>query len=102
MERGDPRAGALERRRRSRRRVASLCFLAAGAAFGTALYLLRVRFSLLAAPRPRAAFFALVAGMVLLFWLGSRIESEVTQLDDELRALRDEKAAALRRNKPPG
>jgi hypothetical protein len=90
-------AAELTRRRRARRRLSSICFLVAGVGFGTALYLLRARFYTLASPGKRAAFFALVAFMAIFFWLGSRAESEVTRLDDELRDLYEREARDRRR-----
>jgi hypothetical protein len=88
----DPkRRTELVRLRRKRRRLSSSCFFAAGVGFGTAIYLLRARFSTLAAPNQRVLFLALVALMVIIFWLGARAEAEVGQLDEQLRDL-DERA----------
>ena len=66
------------------RRVSSLAFLLAGAAFGTALFLLRARFSTLQSPRRTGALLGLVAAMALAFWLGARAEAEVTRVDRQL------------------
>ena len=86
---------ALEQLRRRRRRLSSACFLFAGIGFGTALYLLRARFSTLTQPGRGVPFLALVALMVGLFWLGARAEAEVGDLDDRLRDL-DERATNRR------
>jgi hypothetical protein len=77
----------LIRNRRARRRQASLCFLFAGIGFGTAIYLLRARFSTLG-----PEFLVLVGIMVALFWLGTRAESEVSQIDDRLREISENQA----------
>jgi hypothetical protein len=81
----------LEVLRRQRRRFASACFFAAGVGFGTAIYLLRARFPTLTGPTHRVVFLALVGLMVGLFCLGARAESEVGELDEQLREL-DERA----------
>jgi hypothetical protein len=93
----DAQAAAVAQRRRAQRRMASICFFAAGVGFGTAIYLLRARFTLLLLPAKRAGFVALVALMVLLFWLGARAEAEIGRLDERLRELRDAAAARRRR-----
>ncbi len=77
----------LVRSRRVRRRQGSICFLFAGIGFGTALYMLRAHFSTLG-----PAFLALVALMAALFWLGTRAEADVTQIDDRLREIADARA----------
>jgi hypothetical protein len=84
----DPAEASLASLRRRRRRQASLCFFVAGIGFGTALYLLRARFRSLNSPDKLLAFLFLVGVMVALFWLGTRAESDVTQLDERLRELR--------------
>jgi uncharacterized membrane protein YhhN len=84
----EPTEAALAGLRRRRRRQASLCFFVAGIGFGTAIYLLRARFHSLKSPDKTLAFLFLVAVMVALFWLGTRAESDVTQLDERLRELR--------------
>jgi hypothetical protein len=55
--------------------------------FGTCLYLLRAHFQRLAEPGRLAPFLGLVVIVGLLFWLGARADSEVDQLDEEIRAL---------------
>ena len=92
--------GALEQLRRKRRRLSSACFFAAGLGFGTAVYLLRARFSSLAQPEMMVPFLGLVALMVMVFWLGARAETEVGDLDEQIRDL-DERAAAERRRRTP-
>jgi hypothetical protein len=93
----DPRR-QLQFLRRRRRRLSSGCFFIAGIGFGTAIYLLRARFSSLAAPPRLAAFLALVGLMAATFWLGSRAEAEVGDLDEQIREL-DEQAAADRQRR---
>ena len=85
---------ALRGERRRRRRFSSLCFFVAGLAFGSAFYLLRAHIALIGA-RP-APFLALVALMVVVFWMGARAETEIVALDEQLRAL-DAAALAARR-----
>jgi hypothetical protein len=92
------RALELGRKRRARRRAASLCFLAAGVGFGTALYVLRARFHQIGGGKRPLAFAALIALMAALFWFGSRLESEVGEIDEELRQLLEQ--ASRRRRSP--
>jgi hypothetical protein len=92
--------GALEQLRRKRKRLSSACFFVAGLGFGTAVYLLRARFSTLSQPGRLSSFLGLVSLMVMVFWLGARAESEVGDLDEQIRDL-DERAAAERRRRTP-
>ena len=50
-----------------------------------ALYVLRAHFDALG--RHTGAFALLIVGMVSLFWLGARAESEVGRLDEQLRQM---------------
>lgn len=88
----------LELLRHRRRRLSSACFFVAGIGFGTAIYLLRARFSTLHRPPQLAAFLGLVGLMVAAFWLGSRAEAEVGDLEEQIREL-DERAAADRQRR---
>ena len=88
------RAPLLTRRAR-RRRFGSLCFLLAGATFGTAVYLLRTRAREVLGPR-LPLLLVLIATMVALFALGSSAEAEVARLDDELAAIEAAIVRALR------
>jgi hypothetical protein len=90
----DPRDD-LRRKRRRRRRAASLSFFAAGVGFGTCLYLLRAHFQRLAEPPRLAAFLALVVIVAALFWVGARADAEVDALDEELRALDEQRDRRL-------
>ena len=87
----------LRRLRARRRRFASLCFLFAGIAFGTSLYVLRTRFVKVVGPAYWPTFIGLVALMVALFVLGASAEGEVSRIDEQLEALETQMGIALRR-----
>ena len=87
----------LRRLRSRRRRFASACFLFAGLAFGTSLYLLRTRFLKVSGPTELPIFVGLVALMVALFVLGASAEGEVSRIDEQLQELEEQMGIALRR-----
>ena len=87
----------LRRLRGRRRRFASACFLFAGLAFGTSLYLLRTRFLKVSGPTELPIFVGLVALMVALFVLGASAEGEVSRIDEQLQELEEQMGIALRR-----
>jgi hypothetical protein len=81
--------------RRRRRRFASLCFLGAGVAFGTSVYLVLTRVE----RAFDAAHFPILAGlvvlMVMLFHLGASAEAEVAKLEQEIAELEAEAVRLL-------
>jgi hypothetical protein len=86
-----------ERVRARRRRFGSLCFLAAGGAFGSALYLLRTRAERMLDGAHLPILVGLVATMAALFLLGVSAEQEVARLEDELAAIDEEIVRLLNR-----
>ena len=87
----------LRRLRSRRRRFASACFLLAGIAFGTSLYLLRTRFLKVVGPAHLPALIGLIALMTALFVLGASAEGEVTRIDEQLLELEEQIGNALKR-----
>ena len=85
----------LRRLKQQRRRFASSCFLAAGIAFGTTLYLLATRVDRLADPRFLTLLFVLVGLLVALFFLGVSAESDVEKIDAEIAELEAEATRIL-------
>lgn len=91
------RGWPLRKLRARRRRFASACFLFAGAAFGTCLYLLRTRFEKTLDAAHLPLFLGLVALLCALFLLGTSAEAEVSRLEAQLDELEEEVARALTR-----
>jgi hypothetical protein len=85
----------LRKQRTKRRRFASLCFLAAGISFGTALYLLITRVDRTFDGAHFPLFAALVLILVAMFVLGASAESEVAKLDAEIAELEAEAVRLL-------
>ena len=81
----DDELGRLRALRLRRRRLAAACFFVAGVGFGTMLYLLRAHAQMLRAAGKQALALGILALTVLAFWLGARAESEVGQIDEQIR-----------------
>ena len=80
----------LRKLKRRRRRFASFCFLGAGIALGSAVYLLLTRADRTFDPLHLPLFLGLVALMIALYWLGANAEAEVTKIDEEIAELEAE------------
>ena len=87
----------LRRLRRRRRRFASLCFLGAGIAVGSAFYLVVTRVHQTFDPHHFPIFAGLVLLIVLLFWLGASAEGEVARIEAEIAELEAEAVRQLER-----
>lgn len=85
----------LRKLRRRRRRFASLCFLAAGIAFGSGIYLVITRAERAFDPAHLPIFAGLVLLLVALFWLGTSAEAEIAKIDEEIADLEAEAVRLL-------
>ena len=81
--------------RKRRRRFASACFLAAGVAFGTCVYLVVAHVERTFSPSRFPFFAGLVALMVSLVWLGASAETEVQRIDEEIAEIEAEAVRLL-------
>jgi hypothetical protein len=81
--------------RKRRRRFASASFLAAGVAFGTAVYLVVAHAERTFQPARFPFFAGLVALMVALVWLGASAENEVQRIDEEIAEIEAEAVRLL-------
>jgi hypothetical protein len=75
---------ALMALKRRRRRLANASFFVAGIGFGTLLYFLRARFTLLGEEGRWAGLAELLVGTLGAFYLGARADAEAHRIDDEL------------------
>lgn len=87
--------GPLRQLRRKRRRFASLCFVGAGIAFGSLIYMVLTRVDRAFDATHFPIFAALVLLMVGLFHLGGGAESEVARIDQEIADLEAEAVRLL-------
>jgi hypothetical protein len=85
----------LRAQRRKRRRFASSCFLAAGVAFGSLIYLVLTRADRTFDPAHLPVFLALVGLMVATFCLGASAEGEIARLEEEIAELEEEAVRRL-------
>ncbi len=85
----------LRRLRRRRRRFASACFLAAGIAFGSLVYLVLTRVDRVFDATHFPIFAGLVILMVGLFYLGASAESEIARIEQEIADLEAEATRLL-------
>jgi len=85
----------LRQRKRKRRRFASACFLAAGIAFGTSIYLVITRAERAFDAAHFPIFAALIVLMVALFSLGAGAEAEVARIEQEIAELEAEAVRLL-------